>query len=433
MKRKIYNDLLEWKNNNIDMPLMVIGARQIGKTYTINEFCKNEFKDYIYFNLFEDKGVVSIYKENISSEEKFHKLELYIKRKIDLDNTIIFFDEIQESEELISSLKYYSESDKPYKIICAGSLLGVKVNRFTGSFPVGKVRILEMNSMSFEEFLYAYYGNDMIIKEIENCFRNNKPMSDVIHGELIELYNDYLIVGGMPASVSNYISTKDILLYDKNILSLIIESYLNDMNKYLYDSYEKSKIENIYKSIPAQLGNQSNKFQYSKVEKGARSKDYYNALSWLTSSKMIIKCEKVNKIEKPLKAFVEIDFFKLYLNDSGLLSTLLEIEINDLIFDDNFMYKGIIAENYVGNELLRNKKSLYYWDSGNKAEIDFLISDIDGIIPIEVKASTNNQSKSLKVFMEKYKSKYGIRISLKNFGFENNIKSVPLYATFCIK
>lgn len=433
MKRKIYNDLLEWKNNNINMPLMVIGARQIGKTYTINEFCKNEFKDYIYFNLFEDKGVVSIYKENISSEEKFHKLELYIKRKIDLDKTIIFFDEIQESEELISSLKYYSESDKPYKIICAGSLLGVKVNRFTGSFPVGKVRILEMNSMSFEEFLYAYYDNDLIIKEIENCFHTNKPMSEVLHNELIELYNNYLIVGGMPASVNNFISTKDILLYDKNILSLIIESYLNDMNKYLYDSYEKSKIENIYKSIPSQLGNQSNKFQYSKVEKGARSKDYYNALNWLISSKMVIKCEKVNKIEKPLKAFIELDFFKLYLSDPGLLSTLLEIEINDLIFDKNFMYKGVIAENYVGNELLRNKKTLYYWDSGNKAEIDFLISNIDGIIPIEVKASTNNQSKSLKVFMEKYKSKYGIRISLKNFGFENNIKSVPLYATFCIK
>ena len=433
MKRKIYNDLLDWKNNNIDMPLMVIGARQIGKTYIINEFCKNEFNDYIYLNLFEDKGIVSIYKENISSEEKFHKLEIYINRKINLENTIIFFDEVQESEELISSLKYYSESDKPYKIICTGSLLGVKVNRFTGSFPVGKIRMLEMYSMSFDEFLFAYYGNDLMIKEIKKCYENNVSMSEVLHNELINLYNIYLIIGGMPASVSNFISTKDILLYDKNILSLIIDSYLNDMNKYLYDSYEKSKIENIYKSIPSQLGNQSNKFQYSKVEKNARSKDYYNALNWLISSKMVLKCEKVNKIEKPLKAFIELDYFKLYLSDTGLLANLLEIDINDLIFDNDFMYKGVIAENYVGNELLRNNKSLYYWDSGNKAEIDFLISTIDGIIPIEVKASTNNQAKSLKVFMEKYKSKYGIRISLKNFGFENNIKSVPLYATFCIK
>ena len=425
MKRKIYNDLLDWKNNNIDMPLMVIGARQIGKTYIINEFCKNEFNDYIYLNLFEDKGIVSIYKENISSEEKFHKLEIYINRKINLENTIIFFDEVQESEELISSLKYYSESDKPYKIICAGSLLGVKVNRFTGSFPVGKIRMLEMYSMSFDEFLFAYYGNDLMIKEIKKCYENNISMSEVLHNELINLYNIYLIIGGMPASVSNFISTKDILLYDKNILSLIIDSYLNDMNKYLYDSYEKTKIENIYKSIPSQLGNQSNKFQYSKVEKNARSKDYCNALNWLISSKMVLKCEKVNKIEKPLKAFIELDYFKLYLSDTGLLANFLEIDINDLIFDNDFIYKGVIAENYVGNELLRNNKSLYYWDSGNKAEIDFLISTIDGIIPIEVKASTNNQAKSLKVFMEKYKSKYGIRISLKNFGFENNIKSVP--------
>ena len=433
MKRKIYDELINWKNNNINIPLMIIGARQIGKTYIIKEFCRNEFPNYIYFNLYEDKGIVSIYKENISSEEKFHKLELYIKTKINLDNTIIIFDEIQESEELISSLKYYSESDKPYKIICAGSLLGVKVNRFKGPFPVGKVKILEMYSMSFDEFLYAYYENDLIIKEIEKCYTENIKMSDTLHNELIQLYNTYLIIGGMPESVKNYINNKDILLYDKSILSLIIESYLKDMNKYIYDSYEKSRIESIYKSIPSQLGNQSNKFQYSKIEKGARSKEYYNALNWLISSKMIMKCEKVNKIEKPLKAFVELDNFKLYLSDTGILSSLLEIDINDLIFNEYFMYKGIIAENYVGNEFLRNKISLYYWDSGNKAEIDFLISLVDGIIPIEVKASTNNQSKSLKVFMEKYKSKYGIKISLKNFGFENNIKSVPLYATFCIK
>jgi len=347
--------------------------------------------------------------------------------------TILFFDEVQESEELISSLKYYSESTKPYKIICAGSLLGVKINRFNASFPVGKVRILEMNSMSFDEFLYAYYGNDLIIQEIEKCYRENSKIMDSLHNELINLYNVYLIVGGMPEAVKNYIENKDILLFDKNMLKIIIESYLNDMNKYIYESIEKTRIEKIYMSIPGQLGNQSNKFQYSKIEKNARSKEYYNALNWLISSKMVMKCNKVSKPEKPLKAFVELDYFKLYLSDVGILSTLLEIDINDLIFDNKFMYKGVIAENYVANELLRNNISLYYWDSGNRAEIDFLMSIKGDIIPIEVKASVNNQSKSLKFFMEKYNSKYGIRISLKNFGMENNIKSVPLYATFCIK
>ena len=433
MKRNVYKQLIDWKDNNIDTPLMVIGARQIGKTYIIKEFCQNEFDDFVYINLFEDKGVIDIYEENISSEEKFHKFELYIGKKIDLEKTIIFFDEIQESENLISSLKYYCESEKSYKIICAGSLLGVKINRFNSSFPVGKVRILEMNSMSFDEFLYAYYDNDMMIKEIKKCFEENIKISDVLHSKLIELYNTYLIVGGMPAAVKNYIEHKDIMLFDDKILKLIVESYLKDMNKYIYEKFETVKSENIYKSIPGQLGNQSNKFQYSKVEKGARSKDYFNALNWLISSKMVIKCEKVNKIEKPLKAFIMIDYFKLYLSDTGLLNSLLEVSMSDLLFDKNFMYKGVIAENYVANELIRNNISLYYWDSGNKAEIDFLISNKNGIIPIEVKANDNNQSKSLKLFMEKYKSKYGIRISLKNFGFENNIKSVPLYATFCIK
>ena len=433
MKRNIYNDLLEWKEKNIDTPLMVIGARQIGKTYIIDEFCKNEFDDYIYINLFEDVGVIDIYKENISSEEKFHKLELYLGKKIDLDKTIIFFDEIQESEELISSLKYFCESDKSFKIVCAGSLLGVKINRFNASFPVGKVRIIEMNSMSFDEFLYAFYDGDMMIKEIRKCFTENIKMSDILHNKLLELYNTYLIVGGLPASVSNFMENKDILLLDREIVKLVFESYLKDMKKYVYDNFESVRIENIYRSIPSQLGNNSNKFQYSKVEKGGRSKDYCNALNWLISSMMVMKCEKVNKIEKPLKAFVMLDYFKLYLSDSGILTNMLEININDLIFDNKFMYKGVIAENYVANEIYRNNISLYYWDSGNKAEIDFLLNTRDGIIPIEVKASDNNQSKSLKLFMEKYNSKYGIRISTKNFGFENNIKSVPLYAVFCIE
>ena len=287
--------------------------------------------------------------------------------------------------------------------------------------------------MSFDEFLYAYYDSDIMIKEIKKCYEENIKMTDVLHSKLTQLYNTYLIVGGMPAAVKNFIKHKDILLFDSNILKIIVESYLKDMNKYIYDKFETVKIENIYKSIPGQLGNQSNKFQYSKVEKGARSKDYFNALNWLTSSKMVLKCEKINKIEKPLKAFIMIDYFKLYLSDTGLLNSLLEVSMSDLLFDKNFMYKGVIAENYVANELIRNNISLYYWDSGNKAEIDFLISNKNGIIPIEVKANDNNQSKSLKLFMEKYKSKYGIRISLKNFGFENNIKSVPLYATFCIK
>ncbi len=433
MKRKIYDELLNWKKNNIDIPLMVVGARQIGKTYIINEFCKKEFNKYIYINLFEDKNIINIYNEEISSTEKFQKLELYLGKKIDLDNTIIFFDEIQESEELISSLKFFCESNRPFKIICAGSLLGVKINRFKKSFPVGKVRILEMNSMSFDEFLYAYYDNDLMIKEIEKCYSNNKKMLEPLHNKLMELYNIYLIIGGLPASVANYLEKKDMLIFDRNIIKFIISSYLKDMNKYVTDIFESTRIENIYNSIPSQLGNPSDKFQYSKVKSGARAREYESAINWLLSSKMVFKCSNIKKCEKPLKVFINNDVFKLYLSDAGILSYLLEISYKDLVFDEKFMYMGIIAENYVANELLRNGLSLYYWNSGNKAEIDFVLNINDKIIPIEVKSSNNNQAKSLKVYIEKYNPDYSIRISSKNFGFENNIKSVPLYAVFCIK
>ena len=433
MKRKIYNELLNWKKNNIDIPLMVVGARQIGKTYIINEFCKKEFNKYIYINLFEDKNIINIYNEEISSTEKFQKLELYLGKKIDLDNTIIFFDEIQESEELISSLKFFCESNRPFKIICAGSLLGVKINRFKKSFPVGKVRILEMNSMSFDEFLYAYYDSDLMIKEIEKCYSNNKKMLEPLHNKLMELYNIYLIIGGLPASVANYLEKKDMLIFDRNIIKFIISSYLKDMNKYVTDIFESTRIENIYNSIPSQLGNPSDKFQYSKIKSGARAREYESAINWLLSSKMVFKCSNIKKCEKPLKVFINNDVFKLYLSDAGILSYLLEISYKDLVFDEKFMYMGIIAENYVANELLRNGLSLYYWNSGNKAEIDFVLNINDKIIPIEVKSSNNNQAKSLKVYIEKYNPNYSIRISSKNFGFENNIKSVPLYAVFCIK
>ena len=432
MERKIYKDLLEWKNNNIQTPLMVLGARQIGKTYIIDEFCKNEFDNYVYINLLEQKDVIELYKSNDNSEEKFKKLQFILNKDINLDNTIIFIDEIQESEELISELKFFCENIKPFKIICAGSLLGVKLNRFSSSFPVGKVKLITMYPMNFEEFLIAL-GHKNIIKDIKKCFEENKPMVDVIHNKLIDLYRLYLCIGGMPNAVLNLKSVDNILECDKSILEDIINAYLNDMNKYVVNITESPKIEAIYKSIPSQLANPSNKFQYKKVDDNARRRNYESALNWLLSSRMILKSNSVNKVEIPLKAFIEDNTFKLYLSDVGLLTRLLEINYSDIILDKNFMYKGVIAENYVACELQRLGRTLCYWNSGNKAEIDFLLYNEDGIIPIEVKANINNQSKSLNNYVEKYNPPYSIRISNKNFGFENNIKSVPLYAVFCIK
>lgn len=433
MKRKIYEDLLKWKNTESKIPLMVVGARQIGKTYIINEFCKKEFKKYIYINLLETPEIVSIFSRDINVMEKFKRMEIFLDTKIDIENTVIFFDEVQESEDIISALKFFCESEEKFKIICAGSLLGVKINRFKKSFPVGKVRILNMASMDFEEFLMAN-ENFMLIDEIYNSYNKMMPIDNVLHNKLIELYKMYLCVGGMPEAVKDIINKKmNILEFNKNIASDIIISYLNDMNKYVVSNSESIKIEAIYKSIPTQLSNPSNKFQYSKLNKNARSRDYIEPLNWLISSSMIYKSNLIKNIQIPLKGFIDENCFKLYLSDVGLLTSLLGVKYNDIILDNLEIYKGIITENYVATQFVSNKNDLYYWSSSNKAEIDFLLYNDDGIIPVEVKANKNIKSKSLNMYIEKFKPKYSIRISNKNFGFENGIKSVPLYATFCIK
>ncbi len=433
MKRKIYEGLLKWKNTESKIPLMVVGARQIGKTYIINEFCKKEFKKYIYINLLETPEIVSIFSRDINIMEKFKRMEIFLDTKIDIENTVIFFDEVQESEDIISALKFFCESEEKFKIICAGSLLGVKINRFKKSFPVGKVRILNMASMDFEEFLMAN-ENFMLIDEIYNSYNKMMPIDNVLHNKLIELYKMYLCVGGMPEAVKDIINKKmNILEFNKNIASDIIISYLNDMNKYVVSNAESIKIEAIYKSIPTQLSNPSNKFQYSKLNKNARSRDYIEPLNWLISSSMIYKSNLIKNIQIPLKGFIDENCFKLYLSDVGLLTSLLGVKYNDIILDNLEIYKGIITENYVATQFVSNKNDLYYWSSSNKAEIDFLLYNDDGIIPVEVKANKNIKSKSLNMYIEKFKPKYSIRISNKNFGFENGIKSVPLYATFCIK
>ena len=430
MKRKFYEVLLNWKENNINTPLMVVGVRQIGKTYLIDQFCKQEFKDYIYINFMENQNIVNIFSEKLNFEDKIKKIELELNRKINED-TILFFDEIQISEEAISSLKLFCESSFPFKIVCAGSLLGVKINRFSSSFPVGKVRIEYMYPMDFEEFLNAL-GKDMWVDEIKRCFNTMEKIS--IHDKLINLYRLYLCVGGMPEAVKNFKNVnEDILLFNKRIIKDIIISYKADMSKYTKTTNESLKIERIYDKIPSILAKENKKFQYSDIDKNANKRDYESAVNWLISSNMVYECNLVNKIEVPLKVYEDKEYFKLYLSDVGILTSLLEINYRDILLNNNFMFKGSIAESYVAQVFRANEISLYYWKSGNKAEVDFLLYNDDGIIPVEVKASDNNKSKSLNIYVEKYKPKYAIRLSTKNFGFEKNIKSIPLYAAFLIK
>lgn len=434
MKRKIYNQLIEWKNNKINKPLLILGVRQCGKTYIVNEFCQNEYKNYLKINLLERNDVVNLYKENINSEEKYKRLKAMINFDFDKENSILFIDEIQESEELISELKYFCEEHNNVRIICAGSLLGVKLKRLTKSFPVGKVYIKNMYPMDFEEYLIANDEN-FLIESIKECFVNNKPMLS-LHTKALKYYNSYLLTGGMPESVLNLININgDYIKYDKNIISNIIESYFDDMKKYIQTQTEALRIRALYESLPSQLSNSSHKFQYSKLNTGAKSRDYELPLDWLLSANMVQKVNCVKTIEKPLKGFEDNDTFKLFLSDIGILNNLLNISINDILNDNLKIYKGVITENYVANQLLANEIPLFYWKNKQNVEVDFLIETKDGIIPIEVKSSDNTQSKSLKIYNTLFDPPYAIRMSTKDFGYnsETKIKSVPLYATFLIK
>ena len=434
MKRKIYNQLLDWKTNTNKKPMIVLGVRQCGKTYIIEEFCKNEFNKYYKLNLFQRTDVVDLYKRNINSEEKYKLLKSMINFDFDEDGSILFIDEIQESEELISDLKYFCEEHNNVRIICAGSLLGVKLKRFSKSFPVGKVWMLNMYPMDFEEFLIAFNQN-MLLDYIKECFNENKSMH-TLHDKAMYYYKNYLITGGMPESVMNMIEIdNDYIKYDKRIINTIIDSYFDDMKKYIENSNETLKIRRLYESLPNQLANSSHKFQYSKITKNAKTRDYELPLDWLLSSNMVLKVNCVSNPEKPLKGFEKQDVFKLFLSDVGVLNNLLNISMNDILNDKLGIYKGVLAENYVANQLVSNDISVFYWKSNAEAEVDFLIeTSNDGIIPIEVKADTNTQSKSLKAYNDLYNPKYMIRISSKDFGYnpETKIKSIPLYASFLI-
>ncbi len=433
MKRIFEDTLYSWKQSGMDKPLMIIGARQIGKTYIVEDFCKNNFDNYLYFNLEKDLEITSIFEKTLKPEEIIRNIEVRIEKTIDISSTILFFDEVQVSERFITSLKYFCESNVNYKIVCAGSLLGVKLNRFNSSFPVGKVVLEYMHPMNFPEFLQAL-GQNMLLEEILYHYQNMTPMASDLHEKAMTLYKHYLLVGGMPEVVKNYIDNDgDIVKFDRSIVKSIVEMYMSDMNKYTLNKNESVKIEKVYLCIPRELAKENKKFQYKLIEDAASKRKFETALDWLNASSIILSCYNTDKVEVPLKAYLNKDVFKVYYSDVGILNSVCDVGINDIINDANFMFKGAIAENYVAEELNTMNYPLIYWKSRGDAEIDFLLTTYDGIIPIEVKASDRIQSKSLGVYMEKFKPAYGIRLSTKNFGFENNIKSIPLYAVFCLK
>ena len=429
MYRKIKEELDKWKED-YKMPLMLVGARQTGKTYILEDFCKKNFDNYVYINLDKEENIGEIFEETIDPDKIIEKIEIIKNVIINPEDTIIFLDEIQVSERAITSLKYFCESEKPYKIVCAGSLLGVKINRFKSSFPVGKVIIKYLYPMDFEEYLIAL-GENKLIDEIRMHYDSNIALMNPIHEKALDLYKKYLVLGGMPALINNFISNDyNISHVNFELQEQIITSYLADMNKYTENS-EGIKNSQIYNSIPKELARVNNSFKYSIVDKDARKIRYESSLEWLLASNMLLRCDLTEKNESPLKAFVNSDKFKLYLSDTGLLRALSNLDYSEILLDKNEMYKGVLIENYIACEFYPKFKELHYFNF-DRYEIDFLIK-IDGdIIPVEVKSGRRVNSKSLNEYIKKFNPKYSIRISSKNFGFENNIKSVPLYAVFCI-
>ncbi len=431
MLRKAMNDLVNWKNKKNRKPLLLYGARQVGKTYLVKEFAKEYFKDIIYVN-FETNNIVSkIIDEDISPEYIIKNLEIVFNKKINKDTTLIFFDEIQKNTRALTSLKYFYEEAPEYYIIGAGSLLGIHVNKKEFSFPVGKVDFLTIYPLSFDEFLINT-KNDLLLEKIKECFKKNVQMPSLLHTQALDLYYDYLAIGGMPEVVNEFINSNSMITaidYQKSI----IESYKSDITKYC-EITDAPKIIATFDSIPVQLAKENKKFQYKLVQKGGTSSIFGDSINWLVNANIANKCIKT-KIGVPLKMYEELDAFKLYMNDVGLLTNLSEFPIYLIKNREavNEAMIGMLTENYVASSLKNNGLNLNYWKNDFNSELDFILQSTKGlIIPLEVKSSNHIKSKSLNNYMKEYNPKYGIRVSSKNFGFKNNIKSVPLYAVFCI-
>ena len=431
MYRKITEELNRWKSDPYRKPLIIQGARQVGKTYTALEFGRNNYENVAYFNFETSPSLSEIFSENISPQYLIPLLSHICGKSIVKEKTLIIFDEIQLCERALTSLKYFCEEAPEYHIIVAGSLLGVAVNRSEFSFPVGKVDIKTMYPMDMEEFLLAMGENELAYR-IKKCFADNIPMPSVLHESAMQLYRQYLVTGGMPECVLQYSQTRDTILV-RHTQSNILQSYLNDMSKY-NNLNEIKKTRLAYDNITVQLSKKNTRFQYKLIKKGGRASEFENAIEWLCLSGIVSQVYKVEQIKKPLENYRDIDSFKIYISDMGLLGARKEINPDDILFMSEEIndFKGGMTENYVNIQLKINGYSTYYWESDRGAEIDFIIQRENHLIPVEVKSADNTKAKSLKLYMQKFSPEYAVKISAKNFAFENRIKTVPLYAVFCL-
>lgn len=431
MDRKIMNYFKNWKDNPHRKPLILQGARQVGKTYSILEFGRNCYENVVYFNFETNPKLSETFEENIAPDYLIPILSHISGQTIVKEKTLIVFDEVQLCERALTSLKYFCEDAPEYHIIVAGSLLGVAVNREKFSFPVGKVDLKTLYPMDIEEFMLAL-GEDELVEQIKKCFDEDKAMPSALHDAAMGLYRQYLVVGGMPECVLQYVGTKDYILI-RHTQETLLASYLNDMSKY-NNLNEIKKTRLTYDNITVQLSKKNTRFQYKLIKKGGRAAEFENAIEWLCLSGIASQVYKVEQIKKPLENYRDIDSFKIYVSDTGLLCAKKDLQASDILYmsDELDDFKGGMAENYVNIQLLINEYKTYYWESERGAEVDFIIQREGKLIPVEVKSADNTRAKSLKMYMDTYKPEYAIKLSAKNFAFEDGKKIVPLYAAFCI-
>ncbi len=430
MKRKITQQLVEWKNSSARKPLILNGARQVGKTFILREFGRENYKNTVYVNLESNGTVASMFNDDISPSKLIKYLEAETGERILPNETLIILDEIQSCERAVTSLKYFCEEAPEYHIAAAGSLLGVAINRNQTSFPVGKVNVLRLYPLDFEEFLTAT-GNDLLIDEITECYTQISPMNEGLHQKALDLYHDYLIIGGMPEAVKAFIETNSYI--DASLVqSSIIDSYTADMAKYASNS-EAVKIRACYNSIPAQLAKDNKKFQYKVVQKGGSSSIFGASLEWLKQAGVILECQRVDQGTMPLPVYADQTSFKIYMSDVGLLVNKSQMSVNTIITGESNIFMGAVTENYIAQQLAAKNYPLYYWTVANsQAELDFVLQKNDKIYAIEVKKGEHVRSRSLSVFKQKYSPDYAIRFSQKNFGKTEDVISIPLYAAFLL-
>ncbi len=429
MKRLIEDKLIEWKNSKLRKPLIVYGARQIGKTYTLLRFGKDNYYNVAYCNFEDNNALQQIFSQDLIPSRIIESISALLGTNIIKEKTLIIFDEIQACERALTSLKYFCEEANDYHVVAAGSLLGLAINRGHYSFPVGKVNMLNMFPFTFEEFLIALRLQGLRDLIVES-YKTMTPFN--LHDKALELYRTYLVVGGYPAAIKTYIESNDFNLVRSEQLN-ISNAYISDMAKYATPSEVVKSIE-IYKTIVSQLAKDNSKFQYAVINSKARAKDYELSLDWLITSNVVLKSIKITEGLYPINIYEDNNTYKIYYSDVGLLTSRMNLSPVSLIQNINISDKarGMLAESYVAEQLVAKNLSLHYWESSNTAELDFVVDLDNSAVPIEVKSAENVRAKSLQTFVKKYSPAYSIRISSKNFGFENNIKSIPLYAIFCL-